>query len=490
MGSLIRYILLAAAGIAAVTAVSLVVMGRLDAHSLLNAQGWFGLFLTLLVLSGSVDGPRQHVPFDSRDAASAAMICVMAAAACWRVLNLGFLSDDFVLLRHVLKEPAYLVPMFTRGGGDGFYRPIGNLSYVVTAWLVGGDAVSWHAFALGLHAVNSGLMYLLARKFGLGRLPALIAAALFAIHGTRPEAVAWVAARFDLLMMFFVLCGLLLYEFTVLAFLCMLGALLTKEAGYAFPLLLLLFGTWRKAAPFFVGAGAMFAYRWSLLGGIGGYKLAGSDDAAALHFGLLPAVKVLGSRLWSLLYVPVNRAVAQPWWLTVLTALYMGVLLYTAWHRVDRKQWIRATLFVIAACLPPLHQLLIGADMEKSRLLYLPVAGFCLMMGVLLDGQRERLQWASGAMVLVFHFAALQNNLNAWELASDQAAATLEKASACIGAENRAQLGAMPRTLHGVYFFANGFPEGLELLRGKPVEEGERPVVLWDAKRQQMSCRK
>ena len=497
--TLLRYPLLAAVCVSALAVATLAATGRVETHSLLNAQGWFGLSLTMLVFVMSTRSPaKEPAALDRRDVLYAALMSALAVAACWRVLGIGFLSDDFILVRRALKEEFWLAATFTQGGGDGFYRPLGNLSFHLTAALAGGNAVLWHAGSLAIHATNTALLFLLARKFGLTKSAASMAAALFAIHGTRPEAVAWIAARFDLIMLFFVLCGLLLYQCEgiwapVLALICMVCALLTKEAAYAFPLLLLLLGPARKTIPFFLGAGALFAYRWTLLGGIGGYRSAGTDDAAALHFGILPVMKVLGLRLWSVLYLPINRAVEQQTILIILTIVYMGILIFAAGQRIDRRQWTRAVLFLLAACIPPLHQLLIGLDLEKSRLLYLPAVGFCLMMGVLIESQSGRMRWAFCAVLLLFHFAALQNNLNAWEAASDKAAVTLDKASACIGPNgDSATVSNLPRTYKGVYFFANGFAEGLELMRGKPISinQGgpEAAVLTWDAQRQELHC--
>jgi hypothetical protein len=455
----------------------------------------------LLLLRASPKVDRKQVALDRKDFLLAILMAAVAFAAFSRTLNFGFLSDDFILVHRAVKEQTWLSAVFTHGGGDGFFRPLGHLSFSLTALFAGSDDYLWHASSIALHAVNTALFFLLARKFGLTPSSAVFAAMLSAIHGTRPETVAWITARFDLVMLFFVLCALLLYQCegvgaSVLAFLCMLAALLSKEAAYAFPLLLLLFGPVQKAIPYFLGTAAMFAYRWVLLGGIGGYKSAGSDEPAVMHFGLLSALKVFALRLWSALYVPINRAAEPSHLLLALTTLYLAVLIWTLWRGsqiVDQKQSVRAMLFLLLASLPPLHQLLIGADLEKSRHLNLAVVGFCLLFGVWFDAQAGRARQTFFAIVLLFHFGALWSNLNVWEEAADKAAITLEKASACIGPNrDSATVSGLPRIYKGVYFFANGFPEGLEMLRGKPVSinhgESGGAVLTWDAGKQELRC--
>lgn len=85
------------------------------------------------------------------------------------------------------------------------------------------------------------------------RLAAFFAAALFAVHGTRPEAAMWIAGRFDLVATLFILMGLLLfirsygeassigYVYEMASLMCMVLAILSKESAFVFPLLLMLF---------------------------------------------------------------------------------------------------------------------------------------------------------------------------------------------------------------------------------------------------------
>src|SRR4051812_27009425 len=108
----------------------------------------------------------------------------------------------------------------------------------------------WHATALALHIVNVVLGFTLAVVLGRSRMAATFAAALFAIHGTRPEVAVWVAGRFDLLSTSFVLSGLLFfirsqhelgltgYVYAFGSLLCMILAILSKEPAYVYPVLL------------------------------------------------------------------------------------------------------------------------------------------------------------------------------------------------------------------------------------------------------------
>ena len=82
----------------------------------------------------------------------------------------------------------------------------------------------------------------------------------------------------------------------------MVLAILSKENAYAFPFLLVLVVIskrslqWRRIIdliPFFIVALALFAYRWSLVGGVGGYRNAVTGKPLALTIGVLSALKAL-----------------------------------------------------------------------------------------------------------------------------------------------------------------------------------------------------
>lgn len=442
-------------------------------------------------------------------------LMVLTVTAFWRTIPFYFLSDDFVLLNHARSLHGAFRPLFTTGGGDGFFRPIGYMSLAFTSAWAGASPVLWHATALALHITNTVLVYMLAVMLGRSRLAAIFAAVLFAIHGTRPEAVVWIAGRFDLLSTFFVLCGLLffirsqdklpsvgyVYSFASLA--CMILAILTKEATYVFPFLLALLlashGHWsrRRLASllsFHFVAAALFVYRWMLFGGIGGYRDIQTGEPQALNLGVVHTLRALALRTWAVLWFPINWSREPNKVLAVFTAAYILSLVWLAAVRMDRAVLLFALGFVLVSVLPPLHLLLIGPDLAKSRLLYLPSVGFCLMLSLAVDGLRGRLRYVIPALILSFHFAALQHNLNSWEYASEKAKAVSAAAGKCAGhGAQRIVVSGLPGVLRGVPFFVNGFREALELQQGSaaiPLVEfingapsEERPgscVLAWD----------
>lgn len=461
----------------------------------LNPEGWFGLALTILLAIGSRRTVRGKAP-EERPSGWWNVVAILAtagltAAAFRRALNFYFLSDDFVVVKlagafHFGARP------FTTVGGDGFFRPIGYTSLALTSMWSGVNPVAWHATALALHVANVLLVFLLATRLSASRLAASLAASLFAIHGTRPEAAVWIAGRFDLVATLFVMAGLLFFIrpqdeaasirrlFALVSLVCMVLAILSKESAYVFPFLLALFlfvkrdlcpGRIRALIPFFVTAALLFAYRWWLFGGIGGYRDAQTGKSQALTFGLA-TLKALGLRIWAALFFPVNWSMEPGSSVAALMIVYTGALVWCVTSRANRELLEFALGFIIVSSLPPLHLLAIGAGLGNSRLLYLPSVGFCLMLAAAVDGLSRRARRIVPGVILAFHFAALQHNLNAWEYASGMAKSACTAAAKSVGSGTETTVApSVPGSLRGVPFFANGFPECLELQRNTATQQ-------------------
>jgi hypothetical protein len=469
----------------------------------LNPAGWFGLGLTILLATkdgriGNCETPQQGPSGWWSVAVIAAALIGFTTAAFWRSLRLYFLSDDFILVKLANTSHLAIRPLFATPGGDGFFRPIGNISLILTAMFAGVNPMAWHSMALILHIANVLLVFTLATWLCASRLAASFAAALFAIHGTRPETAVWIAGRFDLVATLFVLAGLLFfirsYEaastgdlYALASLVCMVLAILSKESAYIFPLLLVAFLIAKRdlsrrrlgvLIPFFITAVALFAYRWWLFGGIGGYRDPHTGQSQVLTLGF-STLKALALRLWTALYFPINWSKEPGTWLTALMLLYMGALIWLAAKRRYLVKMVFPLGFVLISALPPLHLLVIGSELGNSRLLYLPSVGFCIMVAVAADGLRGRARWIIPSVILAFHFVALQHNLDLWEYASAKAKATSVAARNCIvPGVGEIAVSGIPSILQGVPFFANGLFEAIELQRsGAPFTMIVRAVL-------------
>jgi hypothetical protein len=511
-----RWVLAAALLLCGMLIAARTLLGPLIIKSPMNVEGWFGLSAILLVFLPIVFLPSrdrkeavvpQRYNLNRWDAFAVFAIACLVAGAFYRAASFYFLSDDFILLKYARSFSYNFHTLFATPGGDGFYRPVAYASMALTSAWAGVNPSHWHWIGFALHAVNSILVFFLAWTLGLPRLASAFAAALFAVHGTRPEAVIWIATRSDLLATFFVLIALITFILSwnearwslllrAVSLLSMFLAFLSKESSYTVPLVLMVFVAsngglrtrrgWYSLAPFFAVAAGMLAWRWILFGGIGGY-LNSAGQPEALSLGVMPVLKTFALRLWAVLFFPINWSRQPGLVFGIVMVFYLGALLWLLKSQVAWRDVLVPVGFLLVLALPPLSQLLIGPDLQKARFLYLPSVGFCLLLAVMVQHLKTKSQWVVSVAIITFNLAALFHNMTLWEYASLKARVACSVAASCAMGETKV-LG-LPGSLNGVYFFANGFPECVEMQQKG--NAGARSCVLaWDTNTDELSDQK
>ena len=138
---------------------------------------------------------------------------------------------------------------------SGYYRPAFLWSLDLDHSLWPGNAGAAHIHSLLWHLAAVLALFVLLRQLFSGPA-ALIGTALFAFHPVQSEAVAWLAARNDLMagaLGFAAVAALLPKRVgpfrLLLGGLCLFGALLSKEHAVAFPILLLVLQQAREKSP-------------------------------------------------------------------------------------------------------------------------------------------------------------------------------------------------------------------------------------------------
>jgi hypothetical protein len=383
--------------------------GFLSAHAraVLNLESIFGALVTLGIVAVACRrrNPGAETPMAqpaSRWVSWVGLPAIVALVplAFWRSLQVGLLSDDFILVSYgnEFTSPD-LGQAFKTGGGDGFFRPVQYLEWIGLARLAGWHAESWHLVSWFFHAAIALLVYALARRLRLPAWESLFAAGLFVVLGSRPEAVVWITGlNGEMIVTILMLCALLLFVRSlemqggaamaalIASWTAMVAGILSNEIGYIFPLLLVLWlasqgstpmETIRRRfsalIPFFGAAALLFAYRWMLFGGIGGYRDPRSNTPQAMHVGLATLHALFG-RLWGVLYFPINWTTAPNLAVVVLGMSYVAALLSLAMAGRGRqgpvlcKEMLFPVGFIMVAALPPLHLLMIGSHEVASPL--------------------------------------------------------------------------------------------------------------------------
>ncbi len=325
------------------------------------------------------------------------------------------------------------------------YRPLTILSFAVNYALHKLAPSGYHALNVLLHAGVTAILFLffnaLTRRYWL----ALVAALFYATHPIHTEPVNNVVGRAELLAaLFFFLTvywylvfvvpkrprWLLFYGLSLTAY--FMGLLSKEIAITAFPIVILLDlmhactsdhasgkgGTdynlslhlLKERLPLYGGfVAAIVIYmilRVNALGGIKSDTLTTTFLDNVLYLSrqsgegmvvFLTAIKIIGIYFWLLLFplrlsadysyhqIPLSRTIGEP--AVLVTLLVMAALfatVYIAWRRRAIIPAFAILLFFIT--LAPVSNLfiLIGTDMGE-RLLYLPSAGFCLLLAYVLD---------------------------------------------------------------------------------------------------------
>lgn len=363
----------------------------------------------------------------------AAALAALAAAVYANSLANGFVSDDKIqLLQNPLVTSVAQIPrMFGSGvwsilgipGTPGnYYRPLQFLVYLALYECAGFRAPVFHLFMVLLHALNSVLVFRLARRLGSGRM-ALAAGALFAVHPIHTEVVDWVAALPDLMVTTLVLLGVAWRageedppRGLAIAGHCglYLAALLTKEtgvmllplyAGYGFFCGGLGLEELRRNRVLYAAMAATFgaylAMRWAALG-----SLAPGQQAffhlTAIEF-VLSAVVVAGQYLGAMVF-PAHLSyfhIFHPTQgITPALAVSLAALGAVAAAFLGfRAAVARYGIFWIAATLAPVFNLTgVGQNVFAERYLYLPSVGFCWMAAWAWDRLADyRRAWAMAA---------------------------------------------------------------------------------------------
>lgn len=380
---------------------------------------------------------------------------LLAALLFAPVLFAGFLYDDhelitrnprigdWSLLGEAFAKPFWEVisPLRTAAG---FYRPLGAWLLAGSHHLFGDWAGGFHLVSLLLHAACAAAVARLALALGLSVGAAAMAGVFFAVHGAHVEAVAWISAGPDLLATLLALLGLtaVVQHRTVAGGAWLLAAMLAKEAALGAWLLALAWvlfwpvvgeRRWRRIAPL-LGAGALlYLLRVQAFDSFA----AGFDRRNTWHYfapveEIVLSLNLLGRYLWFLVW-PWPHAPFQPLrvdqaWnsagalLPAIAAALVAITALVAWLRSVQRSAFRfiALGLLFAGLAPVLNTRALGQYPFEERFLYLPSAGFTLLVAGTAAAlaswiKMPRLLPACAALIAVPHAASVLPALQPWQ---------------------------------------------------------------------------
>lgn len=344
----------------------------------------------------------------ARVAVAVSVLLLLVAGAHLSWLDAGPCGQDAWILVEAsrVEQAGDVVGLFGQELRDfvrpstGFYRPLVNLSFAVDDLLARGSWRALHASSILLHGLAALALLALLRRLGVGLVLATAGAALFAVHPISVEVVPAPARRGESL----VLLLLLLSGWALLAahrnrrWLWMAGAAgalapLAKEPGFVLPLL-----WWALPARVPVRRRVLLAVacvlpalllRSLVLAGEGGYG--GGWDFT--------------SRGW----VDAQLDLADPFRLTTgwgarLLVAAVAALGLHAWGRGDATRRALARVG-FAIWLAPMAVVTLARGIAPWYL-YLPLAGWCILLVAMVQPWREpvpspRMRMGSALLAIV-----------------------------------------------------------------------------------------
>jgi len=372
------------------------------------------------------------------------IIPLFAIALYLDTLRNGFVYDDIpqVVQNPWIRNFHSITVIFTSGAwgfageGSNYYRPLMHIIYMLTYALFGLNPLGFHVINIVIHAGVSLLVFVLASRFLAGvqlthRLPALSAPVsaglLFAAHPIHTEAVSWVSGIPDLSFTFFCLASLLLYmklpanripslhpHYPLSVFLFFL-ATLCKETALVFPFLVIAYDhfvrrdrrtLWNQAArylPFFSATAVYFLLRAQALGSFAPVKRHAELSAYQYVISALPLLRDYALKLILPLnlrvfytFHPASSLLKAPAFSALIFVMIVAVSLFMV-HRANKKAFF-FSMMILFPLLPVLYIPALGENPFSERYLYLPSAGFILLLSLAV--QYPQKAWRKGFLSL------------------------------------------------------------------------------------------
>ena len=316
---------------------------------------------------------------------------------------------------------------FSSEGASNLWHPLTWVSLMADSTLFGADPRGFHAVAVGWHALNAVLVFLLLWRLTGNLRPAAFCAALFAWHPLRVESVAWVAERKDVLSGFFGLSALLAYanyglampdnralarRYYWLAFAAFALGLMSKPMLVTLPGVFLLLDFWPLSRGFAPAAGLRRpekpACLWleklpffalSVATSVVTYVVQKKGGAVTQALGLdvrletavIAVPRYLGKLLW-----PFDLSVLYPhpgsWsaWAVLGSVIFFGAATFAAWRQRRRRPWIlMGWLWFLGMLIPVSGIVQSGIQSMADRYTYLP------MLGVMIAAIWSAREWMS-----------------------------------------------------------------------------------------------
>jgi hypothetical protein len=141
-------------------------------------------------------------------------VFVVAVVVNWPALDDYFHGDDYLAFIDLTTKPTWkhLEEVITFKDANVYWRPLGEVYYLVIWGVFGLNEVAFHAANLALFLATLALLYAFCLQAGFGRYVALGACAFLTLFPNHVVSIAWVTNGPRLLAVMFVLAALVLLQ--------------------------------------------------------------------------------------------------------------------------------------------------------------------------------------------------------------------------------------------------------------------------------------
>lgn len=334
------------------------------------------------------------------------------------------------------------------------WHPVTWWSYQIDISLFGLNPGAMHLENMLLHVINSLLVYALFIRYKIRPLPALLAAAVFAVHPLHVESVVWISERKDLLSAFFLLALLLVWDryirtgrvldYCMVLVLAVLGTM-AKPMLVTLPVLLLLLDAWpyarlrsgngswfcdrqlllRCAEKIPFGILAAFCAVLAIVAQDSGHAISTLDEVglahrlgnAAVSYVIYLVQTIVPPHEQSFMYIdPLAGLISIAGALTALG-------LVTWWAVKQGGAVLVGWLWFLVTLLPVIGLIKVGVHSRADRYMYLPMIGLLLMLAstisfnpffARLSVKAWRLLWTLACAVVLIQACAAYRYASYW----------------------------------------------------------------------------
>lgn len=319
----------------------------------------------------------------------------------------GFVWDDHLFIEQsdFIKDGVNIFKMFTP---DYLYlswknldvnRPLMVVSLVADYHIWGLNPFGYHLTNVVLHANNSVLLYTLLRLVSIDKTPAGLGTLLFVLHPIQTETVNGINFREDLLATFFFLLAIVYFIKTalnphlktyIISMVAFVMALLSKETAVAFlPIALVYLYSFKKRIDIRYNIGYLLILSVYLIFLMAVYYNSDIPSKVDIKDGW----PIFPITTWGIAYyikmvlLPINLNIDHtPITVGLNDIIALGFLISFLYLFLFALRYNKATIF-LGSCflitLLPSIPVIYSYNTIMERFLYLPMAGFCGIMGII-----------------------------------------------------------------------------------------------------------